>query len=345
MSKYNTNTEGASWEILALARFLLAMVVLVSHLNDHTSTSYIRFYSYLGPFEAVLGFLLISGFSIGKSISSKKQNYFYRRIQRIYPIYLVSVILQILIDGFQFSWPQVYFLIANLLFLNQFLVNSSLVGPAWTLSLEVWLYILAPWLLKGKRNQLLVLVIISFVSFLIYKCGRSVFHWPYYTHNMYAVNLLTLSFIWIAGFIFAIYPKDRKRNAVVIAVLFILHLVITAGIQLLVQIKSHSIAQFWTKNLLHFSLPAVCLAFAYFPVVLNYKVDKLSGSVRKLFIFLGNISYPLYLTHTAVIKLLEKKNVVSPALMIFICILFASVVYLIFDIYSRKRTYHLSKVT
>jgi peptidoglycan/LPS O-acetylase OafA/YrhL len=87
--------EKVNWEILSLTRFLLALIVMIGHLQEFSSLAFLKWYTYLGSFEAILGFLLISGLSIGKSISKNRNNYFKRRIQRIYPVYFVSIIFQI----------------------------------------------------------------------------------------------------------------------------------------------------------------------------------------------------------------------------------------------------------
>src|SRR5262245_48345290 len=44
------------WSLLALARFLLALIVGVSHLEKVTSLGWVPTLGVLGPFEAVLGF-------------------------------------------------------------------------------------------------------------------------------------------------------------------------------------------------------------------------------------------------------------------------------------------------
>ncbi len=200
--------QNVNWSALSLSRFLLAFVVLVDHLQNFSDIGYLKYYSYLGSFEAILGFLLISGYSIGISISKNQKNYIIRRIKRIYPVYLVSIVYQLLVIGFP-NTNSAFTLILNLLFLNQVFINWSFVGPAWTLATEVWLYITAPFLLKLRQKHVYCLILGSFICYLIYTCGRTLFHWDYYAATNYGINIVLLSFIWIAGFSLAIFPKKK----------------------------------------------------------------------------------------------------------------------------------------
>ena len=63
------NLNKTNWEFLSIARFILALIVMFGHLSEYLD---ICFFKIVGDsaFEAVFGFLLISGFSIGKSIKT-----------------------------------------------------------------------------------------------------------------------------------------------------------------------------------------------------------------------------------------------------------------------------------
>src|SRR5258708_539640 len=65
--------ERSNWDVLSLVRFLLALFVAVYHLSFFTDVGPARMLIKLGPFEAVMSFLLISGYSIGHSIAKKPE--------------------------------------------------------------------------------------------------------------------------------------------------------------------------------------------------------------------------------------------------------------------------------
>jgi peptidoglycan/LPS O-acetylase OafA/YrhL len=229
-------------------------------------------------------------------------------------------------------------LVLNLLFLNQVFIDYSYVGPAWTLSLEVWLYALAHWFSKQSTRLLRWLIVISFVAFAFYTAGRSLFHWYYYSGVNWGLNLLFLSFTWIAGFLLAKDPAARKSTMRLIAVLFILEIAVEAVIQLGYRMKHHNAAIFFQEDLSGYAFMGVTLLIVWlvFRKILEPAPAgalKKSGWMR----LLGDISYPLYLTHMKVFDLLPRIGVHNAWLATAISILVAFAVYLLVDFYSQRR--------
>jgi hypothetical protein len=85
------------WSILAGVRFLLASIVAFNHLAEYVSLGHFRFIPMFGAFEAILGFLLISGYSIASSYVQQPRGFLYRRAKRIYPVYLVAIAATIVV--------------------------------------------------------------------------------------------------------------------------------------------------------------------------------------------------------------------------------------------------------
>jgi len=130
------------WSLLALMRFALAAIVMVAHLEVHhlASLHVLSIIPHFGAFEAVLGFLLISGFSIGSSYRKEPDGFLKRRALRIYPVYIGALVLACIAVPQAFDLHLASTVLQNLVFLNQITTDVSLVGPAWSLALEVWLY-------------------------------------------------------------------------------------------------------------------------------------------------------------------------------------------------------------
>jgi len=327
-----------NWEVLAITRFFLAIVVLFHHLPATLMNDTSRpWYGKLGAFEAVLGFLLISGLSIGKSIQKNQDSYFKRRLQRIYPVYIVSIIIHYLVVQDQITTEFIVLLVLNLLFLNQIFTSLSYVVVAWSLSLEVWLYALAPYLYKLSFKALMVIIYISFAAFLIHIAGRTLFHWPYYAGVSAGLNLIILGFIWVAGFVYSIYPEKRKFMAINVALFFACYFGLTILIELFHQIKQHTAGDFVSHDLIYFALQLLTLAIVFVVVFFNHKVTYLSLNTKKIFNVLGNISYPLYLTHRSVFVFLNKHNIHNIGLGVLASLVVAWLVYVLFDFYSKKR--------
>jgi peptidoglycan/LPS O-acetylase OafA/YrhL len=228
-------------------------------------------------------------------------------------------------------------LVLNLFFLNQIFTSTSFVGPAWTLATEVWLYCLAPLFLKLNFKQLFAIIYTSLICYCAYTCGRTLFHWNYYSGTQYGINLLFLAFIWVIGFTLAVYPQNKKFISINIALIFLLHIGLTAGIQGLHRYKHQELSHFFLKDLIVYVAKSICLTFVYYVVIYNGRIPKFSKHVNKLFNVLGNISYPLYLTHIITFKLLTKLNINNVALMIAFALVISYFIYWAFDSYSKKR--------
>ena len=142
--------DESSWAALAALRFAMASIVFLGHLWWFTDVPRpLHALGILGGKAAVLGFLLISGVSIGHSFAERPDGYFVRRFLRIYPLYFVCVCFtQFLIFALPspYGVPRVTLLgsgwktaAANLLFLQDFAaVAVTFNSPLWTLSVEVF---------------------------------------------------------------------------------------------------------------------------------------------------------------------------------------------------------------
>ncbi|RZK73905.1 MAG: acyltransferase [Pedobacter sp.] len=324
--------------MLALTRFLLAFIVLVGHLSKFTDIGLFKYYNFLGSFEAILGFLLISGLSIGKSISTNKASYFKRRMQRIYPIYFASILLVVVLFTQPFSINYVAVILLNVLFLNQALTTSSLVGPAWTLAVEVWLYALAPVFLKLSLRQLYTIIYFSFFCYCLYTCGRSLYHWNYYSGTTYGINLILLAFIWVAGFALAVFPDKKKNIAIHIAFILAAHIGLSFLIQGGYRYKNQQLPLFLHEDLPKFIARLICLIWVYIVVIYNYSIPTFSTITNRVFNLLGNISYPLYLIHSTIFKVFEKNQISNFWVLLLGALLASYLFFLVFDFYSKKRT-------
>ena len=186
-------------------------------------------------------------------------------------------------------------------------------------------------------KKLYIIIFISFTSYCLYTGGRTLLHWNYYAGTKYGINLLLLAFIWVAGFAYAIFPNNKKPISLIVLLIFVVHVAITVLIQILFRYKHHQLDMILPEDLVGFIGRAICLSWVYFIVVYNHKLPILSIKTNAIFNILGNISYPLYLVHSTLLKLLSKFHINNALLMIVISIIFSYLVYIIFDFYSKKR--------
>ncbi len=203
-------TQSAPWEILALLRFFLAFVVLSGHLSWYPAASggFVETFDDFGGKAAVLGFLLMSGFSIAASLEREEKGFYLRRLLRIYPLYLGAVALSLLVEaathghvqigGFSIEGEKYSAALGNLFFLQAFFVRPlQFDGPLWSLAIEVFYYLLAPVFRRLDQKRLLALMALSLFCFLLPRGAD--FGLAY--RALLETNALDYLWCWLLGFL------------------------------------------------------------------------------------------------------------------------------------------------
>ncbi|VTU28322.1 acyltransferase family protein [Variovorax sp. PBL-E5] len=326
------------WSLLAALRFLLASIVAFDHLREYVPIGAWSLIPKLGAFEAVLGFLLISGYSIGASFIKVPDGFLIRRVKRIYPVYLASIVLAYIVFVMEHgSHPPVLALLANVLFLNQIVTATSFVGPAWSLALEFWLYSLTPLFFTLKDSTLRKLVFVSFGCYVAYTCGRTLFHLDYYAGLGYGANLLLLAFIWLAGLRLARNLQNPVPVLKDIALIFTVHILLAAAIQFGWRWKHGGVPDFFTHDIVDNLLQACTLALVLWAFVRLARRPIQNARASAVLRLLGDISYPLYLVHMSVYFLLKQTGLRSPILFYVSAVAVSFVIYWVLDFYSQRR--------
>ena len=165
--------------------------------------------------EAVIIFFVLSGFLVGGRGWERIQNgtmnvssYAIDRFSRIYPPLLAAILFYFVtscvIPGTPFSWATA---IGNLLNL-QGICCKSLVSPFWSLSYEVWFYVILgalAFMLKATKDWTKLIGIILLVG------ATSVFVLGLKMHYL---------FIWFMGAVaYIVRPKTRSRWVLILSLL------------------------------------------------------------------------------------------------------------------------------
>ncbi len=284
------------WSLLAALRFALALVVAMDHLAEH------RWLGRFGAFEAVLGFLAISGYSVTVSLAQRPDGFLRRRLLRVLPVYLACLGLALLVTAFvdHKPLPGVAEIAANALMLNQLVTTTSILGPAWSLALECWFYAMLPLLVALAPGRVRQLAWLSFAVFALYTAARSLLQLPYYAGVGFGANAVLLAFAWFNGSLLARGDAARSTALRDLRWMFAGHIVLDALIEAGHRLKHHEAARFATDDLPGFCLQALtlwlvlgCLASASArPAAPGIRVGAMTA--------LGDWSYPLYLVHLPV---------------------------------------------
>ena len=79
--------------LLGGLRFALATIVVGAHLVWFSPNSHLTKLAYFSAIAAVLGFLMVSGYSIAHSLAQSETGFYRRRLRRIMPLYVLALCL------------------------------------------------------------------------------------------------------------------------------------------------------------------------------------------------------------------------------------------------------------
>lgn len=301
-------------------RFYAAMLVFVSHLytfnffmgnQEFAWQEYVTHLGFLGVsfFFALSGFILFLNY-IGpdfKPIDWKK--FYVSRIARIYPAFLVTLILAIPLQllSHQFDW-----------FISSFLLNLSLTQsysflawksfnmPAWSISNEMTFYLVFPLLALVFRKHLMQNLLWGLGLFSLYLFLMNVaFGHTYYAEDRFPLNRILEFFLgMMAGWV---YVKIRNLSSVVsffkkswIPILLgtIIVLLFTAMVmEPMVLDTTHETRHF---NFLYYSV--FILPFILTFALAEYHQKPIIGFASPLVILGGELSYGIYLLHHMIFR-------------------------------------------
>ncbi|WP_435654680.1 acyltransferase family protein [Cellulophaga baltica] len=295
--------------------FKLNRAVFENHLNDITFSIF-DFISGLNK-EAVLLFFIISGFSIGLSTLKRPltdknsvNGYFYRRLKRILPIYWIAILIALLVGV---SLNLLYLkdfslqnLLGNLLFLQtsdslseSWVIPYGMNGPLWSLSYEMFFYLLFPLVyfinkkflknlsLYTKYAALLFIVLLGIII------NKKVVFIPYF---LFMVGFVT----WILGYISSYcFVMLKKKNT-----FFLINLLVGLAITFAsTKIPSDSITIIGKGMLLN--------GIFYFSMIFtdNLNTEKFQKFINTFFYKLGEGSYAIYALHYPLLILFQEKEI------------------------------------
>lgn len=288
-------------------RFLAAFMVLLSHARNtffppfgvlpidqqNIFSMIFTLFCRMGH-EAVIVFFVLSGFLVGgrgferiKDGTMNVGSYAIDRFARICPPLLAAIIFyyitSLVIPGTPFSWATA---IGNL-FSMQGICCESLVSPFWSLSYEVWFYIILgalAVLLKAKKDGKIILGLILFVAV------TSVFVLGLKMHYL---------LIWMMGAV-AYLSRPKKKNKWVLLLSLIGLFASILYWQLSKDTKSIEFAVEGTNKALIELIMSLMVCLLIQQVILFEPKKRVSKWIEKKVGGMAKFSYTLYLSHRIV---------------------------------------------
>lgn len=292
-----TKDYGETNFITGMRAFAALAVVLI-----HSGGAGLRELGQFGNSLADLGrtgvyvFFVISGFSVAQSFehSSGYLDYLRKRLWRIAPLYYFWIIAAILMGTTTTYWQQkfgvsidAYNLLMHLSFLSftDYRIANSILGVEWSIPIEVFWYFLIPLLVIRTRASLAVILLAASTFYLILKThaegsGALALHWsplPYLASYCFGVLAYKLRK----------HPSGLAGDMAIISAVALL---------ILYAAKPH-----WFVDELLF-ISAITFAVILFGSERSVLTNAMLNN--KPAIFLGTISYGIYLSHMPIIQLL-----------------------------------------
>lgn len=302
-------------------RFIAVFIVIIYHIRLNLLDTNI----FAGGFVGVDIFFVISGYLITSLIIEDVQknqfsviDFFERRIRRIIPLLtfvslfflLVSMILlrgNNLLELSNTILSSIFFF-SNYFFIFkevQYGVDSNSINPflhTWSLSIEEQYYILFPLLvlLLKKKLTFLKLSIITIFLISLYLCIYGFKNYPNINFFLFSSRIWEI----LLGSLIALIPNCKIKNKLTTNFFTIFGIILILYSSFYFSDIDENFPSI--KNL----IPTIGTAvFIYFSNGNNDLVSKFLS--LKLFIFLGKISFSLYLIHMPVITLIRNTDLVS----------------------------------
>lgn len=307
-------------------RFFAALAVIITHVELIKSQMNCQNLYYKSKLIMELGelgvvfFFVLSGFLITFLLLSEKEKtgtiavkkFYLRRVLRIWPLYFLITALGFFIlphlhfidnaflspfNGYTYTLNLILFIIMlpNIAFV--FFKPMPHIGQTWSIGIEEQFYLLWPWLVKHSKNILKTLLVLICILFIIK--ASVLFLCSTHNNSMFYKNLkgivamLKIESMAIgsigAWLVFKQkYYQKLLSNAILLGALLIVALLI-----------------YFTPNIIQ---DAIFLVYSvlFLIIILNVSLNKncFLKLENKLFIFLGNLSYGIYMYHMIVIALL-----------------------------------------
>jgi peptidoglycan/LPS O-acetylase OafA/YrhL len=330
-------------EQLTFTRFLAAIFIVIFHFGEElfpfSKQPLLLLVAqanlYVSYFFVLSGFVMIVAYSNKEHIDTA--TYYKKRFARIYPVYLLAIIALI---AYMAAINEYHF---NGLLSNLFLVQAwipgetgSFNGPAWSLSVELFFYLVFPWLFnyiyKKKNIKMIAGIIIAIwlvtqIFFTLHFRDRPDDYLSFcplmHINEFLMGNLAGLLFVWKL--------QQRKGN-------YDWHIVILIAL-LMLALKFH-------PGFINYHDGVLVVLYVPLIIALSLNTGILTTVFKmKPFVFLGEISYGIYILqvpvfywcYTTLHHFHLRFNLIGFALFVGVLILVSSLSYQYIEIPLREK--------
>lgn len=265
-------------------RFLLATLVALSHFG-------VSLPNFNQGVTAVVIFYMLAGMVSYKLITNQFSNqplsYYKNRFMRIYPLYFLTLLFAFFIyllgakSAFISSTPNIADFLANLTIipLAYYMYTGqdtfTLIPPAWSLGVELQFYLLAPFIVT-KRKRVYIFLFVSLCCYILASFGAINTDIYGYRHIVGVMSIFLLGVLLQKAL-----HNDKEAKITVASVYFI-------AVSTLVLLYMYNLKA-------QYNYETLCGIIIGIPILLW--IQKKSYLPKKIEIFLGSLSYALFLAH------------------------------------------------
>ncbi len=304
---------------MGIFRMLLALAVLLAHVRESIGESIFNresLHLHIWSGHAVFAFFIISGFYMSLVLDSRYlklthgiRSFYKNRSLRLYPVQILLLIAYALVF---YYWNKPSFIIFNnglsikenmlAVLANATLIGTDILamqnrwelvlGPVWSLSIEIYFYILAPFIVGLRNRHLAAFLLIMLVFRLSLSwAGVTTLPWRYFYFPS------VLCFFLIGCFSYRLYKHFQNLDTNTLRLLGSLGLTLLIG--------SVITPLLWENNGEHDSLLSWCFyAIVALCTPLAFHLTRRSIIDR----IIGQMAYPVYLSHMLVIHIVLLNN-------------------------------------
>ncbi|WP_366143281.1 acyltransferase [Soonwooa sp.] len=330
---------------LTSLRFFFAFMVLLSHFPFPFNNVFYKIFSNgsvgVSFFFILSGFILTHNYEARFASGYNKQKFWLDRIIRIYPVHIIFLSFFALFficsgnlfPNFFLKYLSHFFLIQNYIPIKD--VYSNFNKPSWSICCELFFYFLFPFLvLRIRKNTLLFLILILVFPIILYLINNSgsmyigispFFRLPDFIVGIFSYKIYT----WAK-------PKFKDLSLLSTSVIEVASIVIlVSSLYLFSGMDYYRV------------FPIFWLPMVVFIIVMSLSTGTFSKIIsHKIFIYLGEISYSIYMSHYLIITLATTylrdsiifKNRISALLFIvLITIIISSISYHLIEMKLGKK--------
>lgn len=363
----NNNIKNIRIDSLTSLRFLAIMIVVVHHLRDLVGWGPKTGWGAVG----VTFFFVLSGFVLSinyKNIVSCKDaiSFLWRRFARLYPLYFLTFIVSFFVIHFYNINLDTGIVssLANLFLLQSWFSSSQIHfaynSASWAISTLVFFYIVFILIQFDSPRNILVIISVSLLSLifsvcyiLINNCEPLQIHWL--IHMVPTNRIVVFLFgILLAKLFLSKVNRFKKINfltasffEVVLLVLIIDRLSTCSVLNILVQSVNSVIDAplLLSRQLIdiYFLSPVLCGLLIFVCSLEHGIISRIL--VAKPLIFLGELSFAIYLSHQLIFRILSRIKVDNEAnliLLAFIITIFIS--YFLYRYVEKPCSNYLKRI-